>query len=78
MQISTDEEVIGGAIVEMLRRAEEKLRSHNRTAVDITSSLHTKWNSRIQWWHCNRFCRHTNATLRYAVEEALSRFSTAC
>jgi ATP-dependent DNA helicase RecG len=32
-----DEAVIGGAIVEMLRRIEEKLRAHNRTAVDITS-----------------------------------------
>ena len=32
-----DEEEIGGAIVEMLRRAEEKLKSHNRAAVDITS-----------------------------------------
>lgn len=33
-----DEENIGGNIPEMLRRAEEKLRSHNRTAVDITSN----------------------------------------
>lgn len=32
-----DEEEIGGAIVEMLRRAEEKLKSHNRVTVDITS-----------------------------------------
>ena len=32
-----DEEMISGAIVEMLRRAEEKLKAHNRTAVDITS-----------------------------------------
>ena len=32
-----DEENIGGAFVEMLRRAEEKLKSHNRVAVDITS-----------------------------------------
>jgi ATP-dependent DNA helicase RecG len=32
-----DEEVINGTIVEMLRRTEEKLRAHNRTAVDITS-----------------------------------------
>jgi ATP-dependent DNA helicase RecG len=32
-----DEEKIGGAIVEMLRRAEEKLKAHNRTAIDITS-----------------------------------------
>src|SRR5690606_3958806 len=32
-----DEEEIRGAIVEVLRRTEEKLRSHNRTAVDITS-----------------------------------------
>ncbi len=34
----TDEENIGGALVEMLRRAEEKLKSHNRTGVDIISS----------------------------------------
>ncbi len=38
-----DEERIGGTIVEILRRAEEKLRSHNYVAVDITSSpTHTK------------------------------------
>jgi len=34
----TDEEEIGGAIVEMLRRAEEKLRAHNRSSVDVTSA----------------------------------------
>lgn len=34
----TDEETIGGPLVEMLRRTEEKLRSHLRSAVDITSS----------------------------------------
>jgi len=33
-----DEENIGGAFVEMLRRTEEKLKAHNRTAVDITST----------------------------------------
>lgn len=33
-----DEEKIGGAVVEMLRRAEEKLRAHNRVAVDIASA----------------------------------------
>ncbi|NMG69729.1 ATP-binding protein [Parazoarcus communis] len=33
-----DEEEIGGGIVEMLRRAEEKLKAHNRTAVDITAA----------------------------------------
>ncbi|MCK9372556.1 MAG: putative DNA binding domain-containing protein [Sulfuricurvum sp.] len=33
-----DEEKIGGALVEMLRRIEEKLKSHNRVAVDIISS----------------------------------------
>jgi len=33
-----DEEQIGGALVEMLRRAEEKLKAHNRVAVDIVSS----------------------------------------
>ncbi len=33
-----DEENIGGAIVEMLRRTEEKLKAHNRVAVDITST----------------------------------------
>lgn len=32
-----DEEEISGAIVEMLRRAEEKLKAHNRTTVDIVS-----------------------------------------
>jgi ATP-dependent DNA helicase RecG len=32
-----DEEEIGGGIVEMLRRTEEKLKAHNRAAVDITS-----------------------------------------
>jgi ATP-dependent DNA helicase RecG len=32
-----DEEAISGGIVEMLRRAEEKLRAHNRASVDITS-----------------------------------------
>lgn len=32
-----DEESIGGGIADMLRRAEGKLRAHNRTAVDITS-----------------------------------------
>lgn len=39
----SDEETIGGALVEMLRRTEEKLKSHNRTAVDITSGpVHLK------------------------------------
>lgn len=33
-----DAEEIGGAVVEMLRRAEEKLKSHNRSAVDITAA----------------------------------------
>lgn len=33
-----DEEKIGGAIVEMLRRTEEKLAAHNRVAIDITSA----------------------------------------
>jgi len=32
-----DEENIGGAMVEMLRRTEEKLKAHNRVAVDIIS-----------------------------------------
>lgn len=32
-----DEEKISGGIADMLRRTEEKLRAHNRTAVDITS-----------------------------------------
>lgn len=32
-----DEEKIGGAIVEMLRRAEEKLAAHNRSSIDITT-----------------------------------------
>lgn len=33
-----DEEEIRGGLVEMLRRAEEKLKAHNRAAVDITSA----------------------------------------
>lgn len=33
-----DEESISGALVEMLRRIEEKLKSHNRTSIDITSA----------------------------------------
>ncbi len=33
-----DEEDISGALVDMLRRAEEKLKAHNRTAVDIIST----------------------------------------
>jgi len=33
-----DEENIGGAMVEMLRRTEEKLKAHNRAAIDITSA----------------------------------------
>ncbi|OYO30711.1 ATP-binding protein [Janthinobacterium sp. PC23-8] len=33
-----DEEEIRGGLVEMLRRAEEKLKAHNRVAVDITSA----------------------------------------
>lgn len=33
-----DEENIGGALVEILRRTEEKLKSHNRTAINITSA----------------------------------------
>ena len=37
-----DEENIGGAIVEMLRRTEEKLAAHNRAAVDVVSgATHT-------------------------------------
>ena len=34
----TDEQKISGSIVEMLRRTEEKLSSHNRLAIDIVSS----------------------------------------
>ena len=38
-----DEEDIRGALVEMLRRTEEKLKAHNRTAIDITSApVHIK------------------------------------
>lgn len=33
-----DEEEIGGAVVEMLRRTEEKLKAHNRAAINITSA----------------------------------------
>jgi len=33
-----DEEDIGGTLVEILRRTEEKLSAHNRTAIDIISS----------------------------------------
>jgi ATP-dependent DNA helicase RecG len=33
-----DEATIGGAVVEMLRRMEEKLRAHNHTAVNIESN----------------------------------------
>ncbi len=33
-----DEENIGGTVVEMLRRVEEKLKAHNRSAVDIISA----------------------------------------
>jgi ATP-dependent DNA helicase RecG len=33
-----DAENIGGTIVELLRRAEEKLKAHNRTAIDIVSA----------------------------------------
>ena len=33
-----DEKDIGGTLVEMLRRTEEKLSAHNRTTVDIVSS----------------------------------------
>jgi len=34
----SDEELIGGTLVEMLRRTEEKMTAHNRVAVDITSA----------------------------------------
>ena len=34
----TDEEAIRGSVSDMLRRAEEKLRSHNRTALDAVSA----------------------------------------
>jgi len=33
-----DEENIGGTLVDMLRRTEEKLKSHNRAIIDITSA----------------------------------------
>ena len=33
-----DEAEIGGGIVEMLRRADEKLKAHNRSAIDITTA----------------------------------------
>lgn len=33
-----DEELAGGALVEMLRRTEEKLKAHNRVAIDITAA----------------------------------------
>ncbi|MGK5093975.1 ATP-binding protein [Deltaproteobacteria bacterium TL4] len=34
----TDEEKIGGTLVDMLRRTEEKLSAHNRTLIDIVSA----------------------------------------
>ena len=38
-----DEEDIRGTLLDMLRRTEEKLKSHNRTAIDITSGpIHQK------------------------------------
>lgn len=38
-----DEEAIGGAMVEMLRRTEEKLKAHNRVGIDIISApVHIK------------------------------------
>jgi len=33
-----DEEVIGGAVTDMLRRIEEKLKAHNRQSVNVTSA----------------------------------------
>ncbi|NLF25484.1 MAG: transcriptional regulator [Deltaproteobacteria bacterium] len=39
-----DEAKIGGAVVEMLRRAEDKLNAHNRTAVNIESNATHKIN----------------------------------
>lgn len=33
-----DEENVGGAFVELLRRTEEKMKAHNRTTIDITSA----------------------------------------
>ena len=33
-----DEENIGGALVEILRRTEEKMKSHNRTSINITAA----------------------------------------
>ncbi len=33
-----DSESIGGAVVELLRRTEEKIRAHNRTAVDVIAT----------------------------------------
>jgi len=42
-----DEERIGGAVVEMLRRAEEKFAAHNRSSVDIvTEATHV-----ISWFY---------------------------
>ncbi|MEE8058285.1 MAG: ATP-binding protein [Pseudomonadales bacterium] len=38
-----DEENIGGGLVEMLRRTEEKLKAHNRSVIDIVSApIHSK------------------------------------
>ena len=38
-----DEEIIGGTLVDILRRTEEKLRAHNRVGMDITSAAtHTR------------------------------------
>ena len=42
-ELVIDEEDIHGALVEMLRRTEEKLRAHNYTTIDITSApVHTE------------------------------------
>ena len=39
----TDEEAFSGSIVDMLRRAEEKLRAHNRSALDaVSAATHTR------------------------------------
>jgi ATP-dependent DNA helicase RecG len=39
----TDEEALGGSLSDALRRAEEKLRSHNRSALDAVSApIHSK------------------------------------
>ena len=65
-----DEQLIDGTVHDVLRRIDEKLVSHNRTAVDFTSGPSSSGRSRIRSWRFSSWCATRCCTARYEVTNA--------